>query len=43
MNAANMGVVRVNITLPKVLLAELEKKVPVGGKVDLWQMRSKKN
>lgn len=32
MNTTNMGVVRVNITLPKVLLAELEKKVPVRGK-----------
>jgi hypothetical protein len=32
MNTANMGVVRVNITLPKVLLSELEKKVPVRGK-----------
>jgi len=32
MNTTNIGVVRVNITLPKVLLAELEKEVPVRGK-----------
>ena len=32
MNTANMGVVRVNITLPKGLLSELERKVPLRGK-----------
>ena len=32
MDTTNIGVVRVNITLPKGLLSELEKKVPVRGK-----------
>lgn len=32
MNTTTIGVVRVNITLPKVLLSELEKKVSTRGK-----------
>lgn len=32
MNIANTGVVRVNITVPKKLLSELEKEVPKRGK-----------
>lgn len=32
MNTTNVGVVRVNITIPKGLLSELEKEVPKRGK-----------
>lgn len=32
MNSTNMGVVRINITLPRALLSELVKEVPVRGK-----------